>query len=143
LEKFDFAYKKRIVALLSDELIAYIVLYVRCNRPLNQEVFMANPTLHITNGPSARALEQAFVARDLGAKATFRLFIDGDGPMSVQYRIYNFSFVTCHGPNYKLGGNLREVTPSSWAAKLPPHNFVFVEYNAETKQGKMEFSNAE
>jgi len=100
---------------------------------------MANPTLHIVNGPSGRALEQAFVARDLDAKATFRLSASG-GPLEVGFKILNFGFVTSHGPNYKLGGH---VSAGMHEQELPQHNFVFVEYNSRTRQGKMEFSNAE
>lgn len=101
---------------------------------------MANPTLHITNGPGQRDLEQAFLARNLGAKAMFTLFVEGYGPATTHLKILNFAYVTCHGPNYKLGGKLWDTSPK---AKLPPWNFIFVEYNSETKQGKMEFSNAE
>jgi hypothetical protein len=103
---------------------------------------MANPNLRIINGPGQRDLEQAFLARNLGARATFTLFIEGYGPSHVMYRILNFAYVTCQGQNYKLGGHLSVKDPSE-SKKLPAFNFVFVEYNAETKKGEMEFSNAE
>ena len=101
---------------------------------------MANPTLHIVNGPGRRDLEQAFLARNLGAKAMFTIFVEDYDPMLVGLKILNFGFVTCHGPNYKLGGTLIATTATS---ELPAHNFIFVEFNVETKRGKMEFSNAE
>ncbi len=103
---------------------------------------MALPSLHITNGPSVRAVELAFVARDVGAMATFTVFIPDLGPYELSFRIFNFQYVTCHGPNYKLGGRLFGVR-SEHAEKLPPSNWVYVQYDAEKKQGTMEFSNAE
>ena len=104
---------------------------------------MAFPKLHIIKGPSQRALEQAFIARDLGARATFTLFAETQvyEQISVKLNILNFSFVTCHGPNYELGGNLVNVS-SEDLAKLPSFNFIFVEYNTDTRSGMMEFSNA-
>lgn len=102
---------------------------------------MTLPSLHITNGPGQRDLEQAFVARNLGAEAKFTIFADGE-PVVVGLKIYNFDFVTCHGPNYKLGGQMTQVR-SEDKKKLPPFNWIFVKYNAEERRGTMEFSNAE
>jgi hypothetical protein len=103
---------------------------------------MALPFLHITNGPAQRDLELAFVGRNLGAEAKFTIFVPDFGPTMFGLRIYNFKHVTCHGPNYKLGGLLGEVN-SEHKHHLPPFNFIFVEYNAEKRPGRMEFSNAE
>ena len=110
--------------------------------PTQMEVLMTYPKLHITNGPAQRDLELAFIGRNLGACARFTIFIDGDGPMAVQLKIYNFDFVTCHGPNYKLGGKLPGLSFVD-GQRLPSHNWIFVEYNAEKRTGQMEFSNAE
>jgi hypothetical protein len=102
---------------------------------------MTTPTLHIANGPGQRDLELAFVARNLGAEAKFTIFRPIQGPLVVGLKILNFDFVTCHGPNYKIGGLLTV----DWVSgkTLPPFNFIFVQYNAEERQGIMEFSNAE
>ena len=102
---------------------------------------MTLPSLYITNGPGQRDLEQAFVARNLGAEAKFTIFAE-DEPLVVGLRIYNFDFVTCHGPNYKLGGQLSKIRLEN-KKKLPPFNWIFVNYNAEERRGTMEFSNAE
>lgn len=102
---------------------------------------MTLPSLHITNGPGQRDLEQAFVARNLGAEAKFTIFAD-DKLLCVGLRIYNFNFVTCHGPNYKLGGQLTQINAED-KKKLPLHNWIFVKYNTEERRGTMEFSNAE
>lgn len=107
---------------------------------------MTYPTWTITKGPGQRDLEQAFIARKQGATATFSLFIESDKLSQkihqVKVSILNFSFVTCLGPNYKLGGLLVN-TPSDIHKLLPKYNFIFVEYNAEDRLGKMEFSNGE
>ncbi|MEK7602167.1 MAG: hypothetical protein AAB472_01655 [Patescibacteria group bacterium] len=101
---------------------------------------MTYPKLHITNGPGVRDLEHAFTARNLGATATFTIFLPECGPILFRLQILNFAFVTCQGPNYKLGGIL---SSSAWREpRLPPFNFIFVEYNAEKRTGMMEFSNA-
>ncbi len=103
---------------------------------------MANPKLHITNGPGQRDLELAFIGRNLDAHATFTIFVASENemrPLVVRLRIYNFEFVTCHGPNYKIGGHLR--IEDGDRKRLPPFNFIFVSYNADWKNGTMEFSN--
>lgn len=111
--------------------------------PQTQEVFMTNAKLHITNGPGQRDLEQAFLARNLGATARFTIFID-DRPMEVDFKILNFSFVTCRGKNYKLGGHLVGATMQTLVPQVVGQfNFVFVEYNSDKRKGEMEFSNAE
>ncbi len=102
---------------------------------------MTLPWLYIGNGPGQRDLEQAFVARNLGAVAKFTLFVEGQ-PLVVRLKIYNFQFVTCHGSNYKLGGQLSEISAED-KKKLPPYNWISVEYNSNDRTGKMEFSNAE
>ena len=99
---------------------------------------MAYPTLHITNGPGQRDLEQAFLARNLGAVVKFTVS-NGNQPTIVGLKILNFSFVTCHGLMYELGGLLTDAENK----ELPTHNFIFVHYNLEARTGKMEFSNAE
>ncbi len=101
---------------------------------------MALELRHITTGPDQHDLELAIVSRNLGAVAKFTIYIEGE-PAVVDFRVFNFSFVTCHGPNYKLGGRL--VGDPSIKEKLPAHNWIFVEYNTEQRQGKIEFSNAE
>lgn len=106
---------------------------------------MALPSLHITNGPAQRDLELAFIGRNLDARAEFTVFIGNEveaRPMVVRLKILNFEFVTCHGPNYKLGGYLLGLGEGD-KKRLPPFNWIFVQYNAEERQGKMEFSNAE
>lgn len=104
---------------------------------------MTNPKLHITKGPGQRDLEQAFLARHLGATARFTIFID-ERPMEVDVRILNFSFVSCQGTNYKLGGLLVGATMQIFVPQVVgPFNFIFVEYNADKRTGEMEFSNAE
>ena len=107
-----------------------------------RRVFMAYPRLHITKGPGERDLELAFIARRLGAEATFTIYVEDFGPILVGLSISNFQYVTCHGPKYKLGGQLSSF-PNGVAVKLPAHNFIFVEYDAEQRSGVMEFSNAE
>lgn len=102
---------------------------------------MTYPTLHITRGPAQRDLELAFIGRNLGARARFTIFLEKNGPIEVELQIFNFSFVTCHGPNYKLGGRLPELQNSA-KQKLPRFNWIFVEYNADERSGEMEFSNA-
>ncbi len=102
---------------------------------------MTLPSLHITNGPGQRDLELAFVAREIGSQVRFTLFAGG-GPVMVRYRIMNLSFVTGHGPVYKLGGQLM-LSRADDKEKLPPFNFVYVNYDTERRQGTMEFSNAE
>ncbi|MFT5849287.1 MAG: hypothetical protein ACI9H6_000088 [Patiriisocius sp.] len=93
--------------------------------------------------PGQRDLEQAFLARNLGATATFTIFTD-ERPMEVDLTILNFSFLTCHGPNYKLGGNLVGATMRIFVPQVVgPFNFIFVEYNTEKRDGEMMFSNAE
>lgn len=103
---------------------------------------MTLPFMHIINGPGQRDLEQAFVARNLGAEAKFTLFLPDHGPTMFGLKIYNFEYITCHGPKYKLGGLLQDVG-SEYKKKMPPFNFVFVQYDAEERKGKIEFSNAE
>ena len=105
---------------------------------------MTLPKSHIANGPGQRDLELAFVGRNLGAAAKFRIYI-ADKPMVVTLRILNLAFVSAHGPNYKLGGQLIGLSGLSHEdqKKLPAFNWIFVDYNCETKQGTMEFSNAE
>jgi len=104
---------------------------------------MTTPTLHITNGPGQRDLEQAFLARNLGAVAKFTIFID-DRPMEVELKILNFEFVTCREPNYQLGGMLAGSTMNTFVPEVVgPFNFIFVKYNAEARSGEMIFSNAE
>lgn len=105
---------------------------------------MALPSQPITNGPAQRDLELAFVARNLGTSAMFTIMVAGESeirPVVVWLKIFNFEFVTCHGPNYKLGGQL--LISSRDEKRLPPFNFVFVKYNTEERKGTMEFSNAE
>jgi hypothetical protein len=103
---------------------------------------MAHPTKRpILNGPGQRDLEQAFLARNLGALARFTIS-NNDEPVEMHLKILNFSFVTCQGPNYSLGGILMRIERDG-KAQLPPFNFLFVEYNAETRTGTMEFSNGE
>ena len=102
---------------------------------------MTLPSLHITNGPDQRDLELAFVARNLGVMASFTIFVK-DRPMVVGLRILNFQFVTCHGPNYKIGGKLSDISLDE-REKLPAFNWIFVNYNTESRRGKMEFSNGE
>lgn len=111
--------------------------------PQTQEVFMAIPKLDIVNGPGQRDLEQAFLARNLGATAKFTIFID-ERPMEVDLKIINFSYVTCQGPNYKLGGLLVGATMQIFVPQVVgPFNFIFVRYNSDKRNGKMHFSNAE
>ncbi len=102
---------------------------------------MTLPSLDITNGPGQRDLEQAFVARNLGAEARFTIFVAGE-PLVIGLRIYNFSYVAAHAPNYSLGGCLVQVRAPDME-KLPPFNWIFVEYNAQDRKGVMKFSNAE
>ncbi|HVV38780.1 MAG TPA: hypothetical protein VHD31_00445 [Candidatus Paceibacterota bacterium] len=102
---------------------------------------MALPELHITNGPGQRDLELAFLGRNLGAQVKFTIFTDGHGPLVVALGIYNLDFTTCQGPVYRLGGQLS--IGAEEKKKLPPFNWVFLDYNAETKRGLMRFSNAE
>jgi hypothetical protein len=101
---------------------------------------MTLPSQPITNGPAQRDLELAFVARNLGTSTKFTIIVEIH-PMIVWMKILNFEFVTCHGPNYKLGGQL--LISSGDEKRLPPFNFVFITYNAEERKGTMEFSNAE
>ncbi len=106
---------------------------------------MTLPSLHVTNGPGQRDLELAFIGRNLGACAEFTIFVSSETemrPMVVRLSILNFNFVTCHGPNYKLGGLLSGLGEGD-KKRLPPFNFIFVKYNPEERQGTMEFSNAE
>lgn len=108
------------------------------------EVLMALPSQHITNGPAQRDLELAFIARHLGTTAKFTIMVANQAeirPMIVWLKILNLEFVTCHGPNYKLGGQL--LIGSGDAKRLPPFNFIFVTYNTDVREGTMEFSNAE
>jgi len=132
---------------LPDGLVVHVVLHVQYDRSSNiEEVFMANPTLYVIKGPSQRGLELAFLARDSDAKALFTILVDdmplGLSHVAVGMKILNFSFITCQGPNYRLGGQLLTVIPAGAKAKLPPHNFVFVDYNAKERNGTMVFSNA-
>ncbi len=130
-----------ILRLLSDHLMT-AVLFMCTALFLTLEVFMTYPTLHITKGPGSRDLEQAFLARDLGAIAKFTVFAEGYKPLIIGLKILNFNFVTCHGPNYKIGGlpvNLVNIDREF----LPRFNFIFVEYNSEQREGIMTFSNAE
>lgn len=104
---------------------------------------MTLPTLSITNGPGQRDLELAFLSRNLGAQTKFTILLsEKNTTINVNLIIYNFSFITAHGANYKLGGRLDQVH-SADRKHLPPFNFVFVNYNTEKRQGIMEFSNAE
>lgn len=103
---------------------------------------MANPTRHIVNGPGHRDLELAFITRHLGAAARFTIFGEGLYPTEVEFSILNFSFVTCHGKKYNLGGRLKDET-FTLRKNLPPFKFIFVEYFAEERNGTMEFSNGE
>ena len=105
---------------------------------------MALPSQPITNGPAQRDIELAFVARNLGTSAKFTIMVMNEKeirPMVVWLKILNFGFVTCHGPNYKLGGQL--LISSGDEKRLPPFNFIFVTYNTDERKGIMEFSNAE
>lgn len=104
---------------------------------------MTLPSLPVTNGPGQRDLELAILARNLGARAKFTISLrDKQASIIVDLRILNFSFTTCHGPIYNLGGHLEQVHPAD-RKFLPPFNFVFLKYNAEDRRGDMEFSNAE
>jgi hypothetical protein len=105
---------------------------------------MALPSQPIINGPGQRDLELAFIGRNLDARAEFTIMVVSEKeirPMIVRMMILNFEFVTCHGPNYKLGGQL--MMGSGDRSRLPPFNFIFVQYNAEERKGTMEFSNGE
>lgn len=105
---------------------------------------MALPSLPITNGPAQRDLELAFTARHLGTSAKFTIMVGKESdirPMLVWLKILNFEFVTCQGPNYKLGGQL--LISSGHEKHLPPFNFVFLNYNPEERKGTIEFSNGE
>jgi hypothetical protein len=129
---------------LLDTLAARIVLYVQCGCSFNPEVFMTLPSLHITNGPAQRDLELSFIARHLGTSAKFTIVVINQEeirPLVVWFKILNIEFVTCHGPNYKLGGQL--LISSGDEKCLPPFNFIFVKYNTDERKGMMEFSNAE
>ena len=106
---------------------------------------MTLPSQPITNGPGQRDLELAFIGRNLDARAEFTIMIVSEKeirPMIVRFKILNFAFVTCHGPNYKLGGYLPGLGEGD-KKRLPPFNFIFVQYNTEERKGTMEFSNAE
>ncbi|HEY5383357.1 MAG TPA: hypothetical protein VIJ88_02275 [Candidatus Paceibacterota bacterium] len=105
---------------------------------------MTLPYRPITNGPAQRDLELAFIARNLGTSAKFTIVVASENeirPMVVWLKILNLEFVTCHGPNYKLGGQL--LISSGDEKRLPPFKFIFVKYNTEERKGTMEFSNAE
>jgi hypothetical protein len=111
------------------------------HRSFNRGAFMAGPTLIISNGPGQRDLEQAFLARKLGATARFSVICEGSQIVEVSLQILNFAFVTCHGPKYQLGGQLAHLSAAD-KEKLPAYfNFIFVEYDTEKRQGGMEFSN--
>lgn len=101
---------------------------------------MAYPTLYVANGPGQRDLEQAFLARHLGAVAKFTVCLAEQPPLIVRLSILNFNYVTCQGPNYKLGGQLVGLNDRE-KTKLPMHNCIFIEYNAEDRTGVMEFTN--
>ncbi len=127
----------------SDNLAAHTILYVWCDVLKTTEVFMANPILRIINGPGQRDLEQAFLARKLGATARFTIIIDGRS-MEVELEILDLEFVTCREPNYKLGGQISGVTMSIFVPQVVgPFDFIFVEYNTKGRTGKMTFLNAE
>ena len=104
---------------------------------------MADSTLSIVKGPGMRDLEQAFIARNLGAVCFFTVYVPNFGTLEIRLRILNLSFVTCHGPNYKIGGVLVMPVKPRALGSLPPFNFIFVEYNAEEKAGTMQFTNGE
>jgi len=127
--------------MLSGSLAARTFLYAWYGCSYTMEVLMTYPKLHIVNGPAQRDLEQAFLARNLGARARFIILVEDGHRMEVHLQIFNFSFVTCQGLNYKLGGKLPELRLDR-KKFLPPFNWIFVEYNAEERSGQIEFSNA-
>lgn len=102
---------------------------------------MTYPTLIIVNGPGQRDLELAFVGRNLGAAAEFTVITQDHSRLKVSLKILNFSFVTCYGAKYKLGGQLVWLSVND-REKLPSHfNFINAEYHVEDRDGNMEFSN--